>query len=76
MGRAGGGGRCLSRRRGHGQTGALGLSVAYDAELLEVCLLISSALHTSRTAHIITVCDAIDLNQHLHELSSYTKMLL
>ena len=32
---------------------ALGLSVAYDAELLEVRLLLSSALHTLRTAHKI-----------------------
>ena len=33
---------------------ALGLSVAYDAELLEVRLLLSSALHTLRTAHTVT----------------------
>ena len=33
---------------------ALGLSVAYDAELLEVRLLLSSALHTLRTAHTTT----------------------
>ena len=33
---------------------ALGLSVAYDAELLEVRLLLSSALHTLRAALTIT----------------------
>ena len=33
---------------------ALGLSVAYDAELLEVRLLLSSALYILRTARTIT----------------------